>query len=204
MDTQPLRWWNGQSETTRRLGTGLAVCGTVVGALYLIVETAPTERAMRLFDESGRIAVASAEPFEHVAMNGPQLAIDASPVLQSMSVPIPTPSPLVAVKATVPAKHVASRPDVAKTKVAAAGGVEQFDRCLPQCETRDPLIAGYPQYAQAEVPSVSTDPAPVAGESVGFRPLVGARKLLSQAADVPGNVLRHGRQALDDVARIDW
>ncbi|MGG6895515.1 hypothetical protein [Rhizobium sp. BR 315] len=204
MDTQPVRWWNGQSETTRRLGTGLAVCGTVVGALYLIVETAPTERAMRLFDESGRITVSSAKPFEHVAMNGPQLAIDASPVQQLMSVPIPTSSPLAAVKATVPAKHVASRSDIAKTKVAAASGVEQFDRCLPQCETRDPLIAGYPQYAQAEVPSVSSDPAPVVEESVGFRPLAGARNLLSQAVDAPGNVLRRGRQALDDVARLDW
>lgn len=203
MDTQPVRWWNGQSETTRRLGSALAVCGTVVGALYLIVETAPTERAMRFFDDSGRITLASAKPLENVAANGPQLAIDASPVRQLMSVPIPTPSPLAATKIPVPAKRIALRSDVVK-KVAVAGGVERFDKCLPQCETRDPLITADAEYAQAEPPLVTVDEPPVAEERVGFRPLAGARHLLTRAVDAPGVMLRRSRQALDEVARIDW
>lgn len=204
MDTQPVRWWNGQSEATRRLGSALAVCGTVVGALYLIVETAPTERAMRFFDDSGRITISNAKPFANVAMNGPQLAIDASPARQLMTVPIPTPSPLAIVKTPVPAKRIASRSDTVKTKVAASGAAERFDRCLPQCETRDPLIAGGPEYAQAEPPLMTIDPPPVAEERVGFRPLAGARHILSRAVDAPGVMLRRSRQAIDEVARIDW
>ena len=204
MNTQPASWWNGQSEMTRRLGSGLAVCGTVVGALYLIVQTGPTDRALRFVDDSGAIAISSTKPLEHVAMNGPQIAVDASPARQLMSVPIPSPSPLAAAeKAGVSARRVASHTSIAKTKVASSNGVEHFDRCLPQCETRDPLIAGEPEYAQADQPLVSDEP-PVLEERVGFRPLAGARHLLSQAADAPGVVLRRGRQAIDEVARLDW
>ena len=206
MDTQPVRWWNGQSEVTRRLGAGLAVCGTVVGALYLIAETAPSERAMRFFDDSGRITVNTARSLEHEATNGPQLAVDASPVRQmmAMAVPIPTPSPFATAKAVAPVRHVALRPDTTRTKVAAADGAERFDRCLPQCETRDPLIAGYPEYAQAETPSVNQEPTPAVEERVGFRPLAGARHLLNQAADAPGMMLRRSREVIDNVAHVDW
>ncbi|MGM4984274.1 hypothetical protein [Rhizobiales bacterium] len=205
MGTQPASWWNGQSEMTRRLGSGLAVCGTVVGALYLIVQTAPADRAMRFVDDSGVIAISSAKPLEHVAMSGPQVVVDASPARQTMSVPIPSPSPLASTeKAAVTPKRVASHAGIAKTKVASSGGVERFDRCLPQCETRDPLIAGEPEYAQAEQPLVNDERPPVVEERVGFRPLAGARYLLSQAADAPGAVLRQGRRAIDDVASIGW
>lgn len=208
MGTQPASWWNGQSETTRRLGSGLAVCGTVVGALYLIVQTAPADRAMRFVDDSGVIAISSAKPLErveHVAMGGPQVAVDASPARQTVSVPIPSPSPPASTeKAGVTAKRVASHPVIAKTKVASSGGVERFDRCLPQCETRDPLIAADPEYAQVEQPLVNDEPPPVVEERVGFRPLAGARHLLSQAVDAPGAVLRRGRRAIDDVASIGW
>ncbi|MBB6487888.1 hypothetical protein [Rhizobium lusitanum] len=207
MDMQPVRWWNGQSEVTRRLGTGLAVCGTVVGALYLIVETAPSERAMRLFDDSGRITINSARSLDQGVTNGPQLAIDASPPTRQMmaaAVPIPMPSPFASAKVAAPVKHVALRSDVLKAKPAIATGVERFDRCLPQCESRDPLIAGYPEYAQAEPPLVNQDPPPVVEEKVGFRPLAGARELLNQAVDAPGAMLRRSRQALDNVAHIEW
>lgn len=203
MDTQPMRWWNGQSEATRRLGSALAVCGTVVGALYLIVETAPTERAMRFFDESGRITISNAQTLQHPTTNELQVAIDASPARQLMTVPVPTPSPLASVKNPAPAKHVASRSDTIKIKVAASGEAERFDRCLPQCETRDPLIAGA-EYAQAEQPLVASEPPPVMEERVGFRPLAGARHLLSRAVDAPVIMLRRSRQALDDVANADW
>ncbi|KAA1180466.1 hypothetical protein FP026_16710 [Rhizobium tropici] len=205
MDTQPMRWWNGQSETTRRLGSGLAVCGTVVGALYMIVQTAPTERAMRIIDDSGRITISSGELLDHVATNGLQVVVDASPAQQVMSVPIPQPSPLAAAKNSTSAKKVASRTDAVKTSVAASGDVERFDRCLPQCESRDPLISGYPQYAEAEPSLVrDDDPPPVVEEGVGFHPLAGARHILTKAADAPGVMLRRGREALDNVARIDW
>lgn len=205
MDTQPVRWWNGQSETTRRLGSALAVCGTVVGALYLIVETAPTERAMRFFDDSGRITLANARPLDHVAPNALQVAVDTSSTRQLMSVPIPTPSPLAAMKVPTPAKRVASRTDAVMTKAVASSGVERFDRCLPQCETRDPLITGYPEYAEVTPPPLANDdPLPVAEERVGFRPLADARHLLTRAVDAPGVMLRRSRQAIDEVARIDW
>ncbi|WP_168879526.1 hypothetical protein [Rhizobium sp. P28RR-XV] len=205
MDAQPMRWWNGQSETTRRLGSGLAVCGTVVGALYMIVQTAPTERAMRIIDDSGRITISSRGLLDHVATNGLQVVVDAGAAQQVMSVPIPQPSPLTAAKSSAPAKKTASRTDAIKTSVAASGDVERFDRCLPQCETRDPLISGYPQYAEAK-PSLAgdDDPSPVVEERVGFHPLAGARQILTRAVDAPGAMLRRGREALDDVARIDW
>ncbi|AYG68856.1 MULTISPECIES: hypothetical protein [unclassified Rhizobium] len=205
MDTQPMRWWNGQNETTRRLGSGLAVCGTVVGALYMIVQTAPTERAMRIIDDSGRITISSGGLLDHLGSNGVQVAVDASPAQQVMSVPIPQPSPLAAAKSSAPAKKVASRIDAVKTSVAASGGVERFDRCLPQCETRDPLISGYPQYAEAEPSLVrDDDPPPVVDERGGFRPLAGARHILTKAVDAPGVLLRRGRETLDNVARLDW
>lgn len=205
MDTQPTRWWNGQSETTRRLSSGLAVCGTVVGALYMIVQTAPTERAMRIIDDSGRITIGNGGLLDHVATNGLQVVVDASPTQPVTSVPIPQPSPLAAAKSSASAKKVASRTDAAKTSVAASGDVERFDRCLPQCETRDPLISGYPQYAEAKPSLVrDDDPPPVVEERAGFHPLTGARHILTRAVDAPSVMLRRGREALDTVARIDW
>jgi hypothetical protein len=77
---------------------------------------------------------------------------------------------------------------------------------LPQCETRDPLIAGHSDYAEAApAPFEGDDPVPpVVEERVGFHPLVGARNLLDRAVDAPGMMLRRSRQALDNVARIDW
>lgn len=206
MDTQPMRWWNGQSETTRRLGSGLAVWGTVVGALYVIVQTGPSDRATQFIDDTGRIAINRTQPTQQFAMNLLQSAVDASPTKPLMSVPIPQPSPLAAVvKSGAPAKRVASHADAAKTKVAASGDVEQFDRCLPQCETRDPLIAGRPEYAEAAPsPYEGDEPPPVVEERVGFHPLVGARNLLDRAVDAPGVMLRRSRQVLDNVARIDW
>lgn len=204
MDTQPTRWWNGQSET-RRLSSGLAVCGTVVGALYMIVQTAPTERAMRIIDDSGRITIGNGGVLDHVATNGLQVVVDASPTQPVTSVPIPQPSPLTAAKSSASAKKVASRTYAAKTSVAASGDVERFDRCLPQCETRDPLISGYPQYAEAKPSLVrDDDPPPVVEERAGFHPLTGARHILTRAVDAPGVMLRRGREALDTVARIDW
>ncbi|NLR98010.1 hypothetical protein HGP17_14415 [Rhizobium sp. P38BS-XIX] len=204
MDTQPVRWWNGQNEMTRRLGSGLAVCGTVVGALYMIVETAPTERAMRFFDDGGRIAVSQAKPLDRPVSNQLQVAVDASPAGQMLSVPIPTPSPLASAKIAPPAKHVAMRAEAEKPKVADAGSVELFNRCLPQCETRDPMIAGGVESTPQEPMLVAGDPPPVVEERDGFRPLAGARHLLIRAVDAPGIMLRRSRQAIDSVARLDW
>ncbi|MBN8952937.1 MULTISPECIES: hypothetical protein [unclassified Rhizobium] len=213
MDAQPMRWWNGQSEATKRLGSGLAVCGTVVAAFYVIVQTGPSDHSMRYIDDGGRIAINSAAPAQRLAMNQLQSAVDASPArpqVLSMTVPIPQPSPLAAVvRTSAPVKRVASHSDVAKAKVEASRNVEQFDRCLPQCETRDPLIAGHPEYAEAAPPPAYDEPspvmeAPVVEERVGFHPLAGARHLLNRAADAPGMMLRRSRQAIDNVARIDW
>ncbi|MFK0164121.1 hypothetical protein [Rhizobium sp. NPDC090279] len=205
MDTQPVRWWNGQSETTRRLGSGLAVCGTVVGALYVIVQTGPVDRTLEYIDDSGRIAINSVAPAQQLAMNQLQSTIDASPAQPPISVPIPQPSPLAAmVKGSAPAKRIASHSDVAKTKVAASGEVEHFDRCLPQCETRDPLITGQPEYAEAAPPLANDDTPPLVEERVGFHPLAGARNLLTRAVDAPGMMLRRSRQVIDNVARVDW
>ncbi len=205
MDTQPMRWWNGQSETTRRLGSGLAVCGTVVGALYVIVQTGPVDRTIQYIDDSGSIAINRAAPAPQLAMNQLQSAVDASPAKPQISVPIPQPSPLAAMAKTNPSvKRVASHSDAAKTKVASSGDVEHFDRCLPQCETQDPLITGRTEYAEAAPPIANDDPPPVLEERVGFHPLVGARNLLDRAVDAPGMMLRRSRQMIDNVARVDW
>ncbi len=206
MDTQPMRWWNGQSETTRRLGSGLAVCGTVVGALYVIVQTGPVDRTIQFIDDSGRIAINRPAPALQLPVNHLQLAIDASPAKPQLSVPIPQPSPLAAMaKTNPPVKHIASHSDVAKTKMASSGDVEHFDRCLPQCETQDPLITGHPEYSEATPPLGNDDPPPVLlEERVGFHPLAGARNLLNRAVDAPGVMLRRSRQMIDNVARADW
>lgn len=204
MDTQPVRWWNGQSETTRRLGSGLAVCGTVVGAFYLIVQTGPADRSIRFIDEGGRIAINGAASAQQFAMNRLQLAVDASPTRSLMSVPVPQPSPPAAmIKSSAPAKRVV-RTDAGNTKVASSAEVEHFDRCLPQCETRDPLITSDPDYTEAALPVADDAPSPVAEERVGFRPLADARNLLSKAVDAPGMMLRRSRQVIDNVARADW
>ncbi|MDK4701917.1 MULTISPECIES: hypothetical protein [unclassified Rhizobium] len=205
MDTQPMRWWNGQSETTRRLGSGLAVCGTVVGALYVIVQTGPVDRTIHFIDDNGSIAINRAALAPQLAMNQLQLAVDASPAKPQMSVPIPQPSPLaVMAKTSPPVKRIASHSDAAKTKMASSGDVEHFDRCLPQCETQDPLITGRSEYAEATPPVANDDPPPALEERVGFHPLAGARNLLNRAVDAPGVMLRRSRQMIDNVARADW
>ena len=204
MDAQPVRWWNGQSETTRRLSSALAVCGTVVGALYIIVQTGPADRTVGFIDEGGRIAINGTASAQQLAMNRLQSSVDMSPAKPLLSVPVPQPSPLAAmVKSSAPAKRVV-RTDAEKTKVASSADVKHFDHCLPQCETRDPLITSHPDYTEAALPVADDAPSPVLEERAGFHPLADARNLLGTAVDAPGMVLRRSRQVIDNVARADW
>ncbi len=204
MDAQPVSWWNGQSETTRRLGCGLAVCGTVVGALYVIVQTGPADRSTGFIDEGGRTTINGAASAPDLVVNRLQPAVDASPARLLVSVPVPQPSPLAAmIKSGAPVKRIV-RADAGKTKVASSAEVEHFDSCLPQCETRDPLITRNPDYAEAVLPVAGDAPSPVLEERAGFHPLAEARNLLTKAVDAPGDMLRRSRQVIDNVARADW
>lgn len=204
MNIQLAEWWNRPNGTARNIGFGFCVLSIVTGLLYA---AAPTRSNDAANDANPRLAVATADLSVEPAMNTLQAVIDASPTAPIAFGPKPgAPSKNTAsVKPVSAPTRIASH---AKARQTAAGSapssdVARFDHCLPQCETRDPLIAGYSDsgpYPLAPSSPVRDD----SGTEPASSPLQQAGKLLSRVADAPGAVIRGGREALTTIVRADW
>ncbi|HEY0122543.1 MAG TPA: hypothetical protein VGC14_12425 [Rhizobium sp.] len=189
----------------RKAGVGLFVCGVTVAGLYAVARTEAEAPLMSSIDTAGRggaIEVADARNF--ATANDLQSAIDASPVvLPTPAIRPATSSKAAATKASAPVKRVAAHAKSTDVKTASSSGVTQFDRCMPQCDTRDPMIVGY---SEAEQPpedlqvQARYEPEPQEDRS----PVYGVRYILSRAAEAPGFAIRKGRDAIDGVRQLEW
>jgi hypothetical protein len=205
MGMQQTKWWNFSGEKARRLGMGVGVCSTVFGLIYMVapsgISLAPIETNVQLSaDNVEQPAVPATDKFVPVAASAPaeQAAVTIDPVpLPEKVLPLTRPAN--------PSKQAASRVKTARTETAMASTseVERYDRCMPQCETRDPLIVGYPepvQYPAGSYSSASNEPQ----DKISRSPMQQAGNILSKAAAAPGVALRKGRDMLDSVGRIIW
>jgi hypothetical protein len=95
-----------------------------------------------------------------------------------------------------PVGAVATRHDPFET-----AGTERFDRCLPECESRDPLIAQATRTQdvyQAFETSSSASGVPTVESSI----LLVGRLVVSQIADAPRVVLDTGEETLESLVQL--
>lgn len=194
-----MKRWNVQGGSVQKLGVGLGACCLFAGVLYLAAYVGGTDVVIAPIDANDRVAVETVK--SRPSVNMLQAAIDASPAVPSPSIakPVAVPTPHVSPRlAASPAK---SRKE--ETAVAMPPGVARFDSCLPQCETRDPLIAEYHETSQRLAPVDMTADGEEEVEYV-VSPLRGAGHMLDAASDASGRALRRGRQALHNLIPVNW
>ncbi|MEZ2218557.1 hypothetical protein [Rhizobium sp. RCC_161_2] len=204
MSMQQTKVPGAAGELARKVGVGLFVCGVTVAGLYAVARTEAEAPLMSSVDvtRSGAIEVADARNF--ATANDLQSAVDASPAVLPTPIFRPaTANKSAAAKASTTAKRVAAHAKVTSVKTVTSSDVTQFDRCMPQCDTRDPMIVGLseadrpPQDLQEQalyVPEPPEDRSPVRG----------VRYILSRAAEAPAFAIRKGRDAIDGVRQLEW
>jgi len=202
MSMQHAKLPGAASELARKISVGLFVCGVTVAGLYAVARTDSERPLMSSIDTAGGGAIKIANARNNAG--DLQATIDASPYV----LPTPAVRPASANKSASAqtangTKKVAAHAKVTTVKMAASSDVTRFDRCMPQCDTRDPMIVGHAEPAPP-LPDMQAalDPAP---EPVDDRPPQGGvRYILSKAVEAPGYVVRKGRAAIDDVRQLSW
>ncbi|WP_341486927.1 hypothetical protein [Pararhizobium sp. A13] len=200
MNAQQATRYGVRPETGRRAGIKIGACAIVIGLSFAVAR---------------HVAVRPADTKEHVAgasglrEDKPtrlQAAIDASPAFEGTlatksdlrATVIPTLKPVASQKRTTSSAD--------GRRVAARGkmpqGVLRFDRCIPKCETQDPLIVGYsgPSPDPAVAQSTANDAV-----DVGFdlSSLHRAGHLLGRTVAMPRAALRKGRDIIYGIVRSD-
>lgn len=189
-----------QPETGRRPSIKIGACAVVIGLFFAV---------------ACHVAVMPADTEEHVSVDRGiredqltrlQAAVDASPAFEVA----------LATKPDLPATVIHTMKPVASQKRATSGadgrraaargkmppGVLRFDRCIPKCETQDPLIVGYAGRSQS--PKVA--PLTAGNEDDGrfnLSSLQGAGYILGRTADAPRVALRKGRDIIYGIVRSD-
>lgn len=200
MNTQLAEWWSAPHGMARNIGFGFCVSSVVVGLLYATAH-------IRSKDANHHLAMATAELSGEPAVNRLQAIIDAAPTapIAFGAIPDASSKKMTSIKPASTPNRVASHAKARQTAAVSApsSDVARFDHCLPQCETRDPLIAGYSDsgpYPLAASSPVRDDSRMEPTSSALQR----AGKLLGKVADAPGAVIRGGREALTSIVRADW
>lgn len=203
MSMQQTKMPAAAGELARKVGVGLFVCGVTVAGLYAVARTEAEAPLMSSVDITGRGAIEVADARNFATANDLQSAIDASPAV----LPTPTFRPATAnksaAKTSAPVKRVAAHAKITSVKTVASSDVTQFDRCMPQCDTRDPMIVGYSEADQPprdlkvqalDVPEPPEDRSPVHG----------VRYILNRAVEAPAFAVRKGRDVIDGVRQFEW
>jgi hypothetical protein len=93
------------------------------------------------------------------------------------------------------------------TSTASSSDIVRFDKCKPDCETRDPLFVGTPTAAIHTESTIITETAefesPNPAMEVGASALNGAGYVLIRTAALPFTTLRLGRDAVVKVSGLD-
>ncbi|MEZ2128238.1 MULTISPECIES: hypothetical protein [unclassified Sinorhizobium] len=199
METEEMKRWNVQGGSIQKLGVGLGACCLFAGVLYLAAYVGGNDVVIAPIDANDRVAVETVK--DRPSVNMLQAAIDASPAV---------PSPPAAKPAAVAIRHVAPKlaesPAKSRKEEAAVvmpSGVARFDSCLPECETRDPLIAEYHGTSRDFVP-VNAPADDEEEVEFGVSPLREAGHMFDSASEASGKVLRRGRQALHNLIPVNW
>ena len=191
METRRIDWRNSRSGSPLRMGVALCIGSTIVGLFY----------AATLIESVGPVAIANNKLDGPPTINSLQAAVDASPAapLPAIAdVPTPAPRSVNLAKLVIPRVHAQK----AKAPLPASSDVLLFDRCLPECETRDPMIAGYP--VESDHGPLQLQESDDQAANPGFSPLKDATYVVSRVADASGAALKGGRKMLDHVIPADW
>lgn len=80
-------------------------------------------------------------------------------------------------------------------------GTERFDRCLPECESRDPRVVQITT-SQADYQTLETSSSASAVPTVEHSLLLVGRHVVSQIADAPGVLLDTGEETLQSLVQL--
>lgn len=190
------------SELARKISVGLFVCGVTVAGLYAVARTDTQRPLMSSIDAAGGGAIKIANARNNAG--DLQAVIDASPyVLPTPAVRPASANRSASAQTANGAKKITAHAKVTTVKTAASSDVTRFDRCMPQCDTRDPMIVGQTEPAPPPVDlqvAARYEPEPVDDQP----PAGGVRYILNRAVEAPGYVVRKGRAAFDDIRQMSW
>ncbi|MBB3609756.1 hypothetical protein [Rhizobium sp. BK602] len=202
MSMQHAKLPGAASELARKISVGLFVCGVTVAGLYAVARTDSERPLMSSIDAVGGGAIKIANARNNAS--DLQAAIDASPyVLPTPAARPASPNRSASTQTATGAKKVVAHAKVTVVKTAEASDVTRFDRCMPQCDTRDPMIVGQAEPAPPPVDlqvAARYEPEPVDDHP----PVGGVRYILNRAVEAPAYVVRKGRAAIDDVRQLSW
>lgn len=194
MGMQDMKWRAAGADVAIRAAFSLGMCGALAGFLYLTAQNGIAENSTVQAGPQAATLVAMLDAKPTVS----QSAVDAGPYAVAAPIKVSTPI-IVSMKAqtVIPTK----RPEVpTKEPVVARSATERFSTCLPNCETRDPMIVGYPEKDPAPFqPDPQVDA--MVEEPVSLPVLQRAGSLLGRALEVPGNAIRKGQSAITRVVR---
>lgn len=198
MNQQQQTWYRAGSEIIARAGFSLAMCGALGGVLYLTASDGTQDLSTASVSKPAQIATVVASFEASPGLSKSQEAIDASPAAAPMTAQIKAPVQRLAEIGPMPAKRPALPARVTvKEPVAVASNVVHFETCLPDCETRDPLIVG--QSRKVVATEVSPLPTDELVQNVSYTERTPS--ILGRALHAPSFVYRESRNALTTLVR---
>lgn len=186
------KWLGGGADVAIRAAFSFAMCGALVGVIYLTAQDGLADGSSGQQQPRAATVLASMD-------TRPQADRLPVPVTtKASSITLPASAPVVAltdIRPVIPTK----RPTPPIKLPAGKGDVARFDSCLPDCETRDPMIIGYAGKARQIEPASSQDDDPQIEQTVSLPVVAGATELLDKAFDVPGAAFRKGKSVITRV-----
>jgi hypothetical protein len=194
--------YTGPMPRSQKIGLGIMLCGIVAGAGLAFaslglkgIEAARLEPVTQ---------VATAKRVSDSMVERHYAYLDAQPISNAQTVAEDTAIPINVIPERRPVS--AQKPSISPVNLAKVrswpSGVARYDRCVPNCETRDPMIArtsiDQPEVTYQTLPSHDDERV-----ERGFSPLRGAGYALAQVARAPVGVLKMGRDAFANAIGID-
>lgn len=185
------KWLGGGADVAIRAAFSFAMCGALAGLLYLTAQNglAAGSNAQQTPQTATVLASIGAKP-QADRVPAP-VATPAAPMV------LPTSTPVVAsadIRPVIPTK----RPALPTKPAAEKNAVARFDSCLPDCETRDPMIVGDADKMTEMQPVPPQDDRQIE-QPVRLPMLAGANSLLEKAFDAPGAAFRKGKSVITSV-----
>jgi hypothetical protein len=204
-------------------GCGLVSSGLLVAGTYLAVShfdrdgsPKPTRTATSLSPAPVRIIPLLGSPSNSAV---PLALRPREPISRYPTIPVPARSPTQDASADTEQRtasiQLPQRVDLPLTKPSRSASkpvkpaeqeVARFESCMPQCETRDPLLAAREEAPQTRLAQLTPDEDDILvrdDRSLEDGSLLGdAAHVLKRTADLPIRVVKNGRDALIDVMQL--
>jgi hypothetical protein len=185
------KWLDGGADVAIRAAFSFAMCGALAGVMYLTAQNGLADGSNTQQAPRAATVLASIDSKPQADRVPLPAAIHAVPIAHPASVPVVASADI---RPVIPTR----RPTAPARLPADKSAVARFDSCLPDCETRDPMIIGYGDQPPEMEPVAARDDQQIE-QPVRLPVLAGATSFLGKALDVPGAALRKGKSVITTV-----